>query len=288
MDKIEIRDLECFCHHGMLKEETALGQKFLVSVSLYTDTRRAGTHDDLTFSVDYAEVSHFVYDMMKNTEYKLVEAVAERIAREVLLRYRVLDAVEVRIKKPWAPILLPMDTVALTIKREWVPIYVGVGSKIGNRRKYIDDAFAGIRNDRYCRKAYMSKIIETKPYGYEDQDSFLNGVICFETLYSPAELLSFLQRLEQEGKRSRESEIHWGPRTIDLDILFYGDEIIQKRDLIIPHKEINLRRFVLEPLYEVAPFKIHPVFGKTVAELFSELMAQIREKENKEKKEKQG
>ena len=134
----------------------------------------------------------------------------------------------------------------------------------------------------------MSKIIETKPYGYEDQDSFLNGVICFETLYSPAELLSFLQRLEQEGKRSRESEIHWGPRTIDLDILFYGDEIIQKRDLIIPHKEINLRRFVLEPLYEVAPFKIHPVFGKTVAELFSELMAQIREKENKEKKEKQG
>ena len=59
-------------------------------------------------------------------------------------------------------------------------------------------------------------------------------------------------------------------------------------DLIIPHKEINLRRFVLEPLYEVAPFKIHPVFGKTVAELFSELMAQIREKENKEKKEKQG
>ena len=158
MDKIEIRDLECFCHHGMLKEETTLGQKFLVSVSLYTDTRRAGTHDDLTFSVDYAEVSHFVYDMMKNTEYKLVEAVAERIAREVLLRYRILDAVEVRIKKPWAPILLPMDTVALTIKREWVPIYVGVGSNIGNRRKYIDDAFAGIRNDRYCRKAYMSKI----------------------------------------------------------------------------------------------------------------------------------
>ncbi len=118
----------------------------------------------------------------------------------------------------------------------------------------------------------MSKIIETKPYGYEDQDKFLNGVVCFETLYSPSELLSFLQRLEKEGKRSRESGIHWGPRTIDLDILFYGDQVIQKRDLIIPHKEIHLRRFVLEPLYEIAPFKIHPVFGKTVSELFSDLV----------------
>lgn len=271
MDKIEIKDLECFCHHGVLKEETALGQKFLVSVTLYMDTRRAGNSDDLTFSIDYAEVSHFVYNMMKDTEYKLVEAVAERIARELLVNYRKLDGVEVRIKKPWAPILLPMDTVALTIRRDWVQVYVGVGSNIGNRRKYIDDAFAGIRNDRYCRRAYMSSILDTKPYGYEEQENFLNGVICFDTLYSPDELLAFLHRLEKEGKRSRETEIHWGPRTIDLDILFYGDEVIQKRDLIIPHKEMQLRQFVLEPLNEIAPFKMHPVFRKTVSQMFSEL-----------------
>lgn len=271
MDKIEIKDLECFGYHGVLKEETALGQKFLVSAVLYTDTRNAGKSDDLIFSVDYAEVSHAIYDRMKEKKYKLIEAAAEDVARELLMSYKVLDAVEIQIKKPWAPILLSMDTVAVTIKREWTQVYVGVGSNIGNRRKHIDDAFARIRNERCCRNAYMSGIIDTEPYGYEDQDNFLNGVICFDTLYSPDELLEFLQKLEEEGQRRREDEIRWGPRTIDLDILFYGDQIIQKKDLIIPHKEIHLRQFVLEPLNEIAPFKVHPVFDKTVSQLFSEL-----------------
>lgn len=276
MDKIEIRDLECFCHHGVLKEENILGQKFLVSATLYMDTSKAGKADDLEFSVDYAAVAHFIHETMANTEYKLLEAVAELLAREVLLRYQELEAVKISIKKPWAPILLPMDTVAVTIKRQWTKVYVGVGSNIGNRRKYIDDAYAGIRNDRYCRRAYMSTIIDTDPYGYTEQDKFLNSVICFDTLYGPMELLKFLQTLEEEGKRTR--EIHWGPRTIDLDILFYGDEVIQSEELIIPHKEIPLRSFVLEPLNEIAPFKVHPVFDKTVSQLYEEL----KEKEKKE------
>ncbi len=99
----------------------------------------------------------------------------------------------------------------------------------------------------------------------------MNGVICFDTLYSPSELLDFLHDLEAKGQRSRETEIRWGPRTIDLDILLYGDDIIQKKDLVIPHREMHLRRFVLEPLEEIAPFKQHPVFHKTVSQLFLEL-----------------
>lgn len=280
MDKIEIRDLECYCHHGVLKEENVLGQKFLVSVSLYMDTRKAGKSDELSFSVDYADVAHFINDTMKQTEFKLIEAAAEKIAREVLLRYKPLRAAEVNIKKPWAPILLPLDTVSVTIKRQWVRVYVGVGSNIGNRRKYIDNAFAGIRNDRYCKCAYMSEIIDTEPYGYEEQDNFLNGVICFDTLYSPDELLQFLHQLEDAGNRTR--EIHWGPRTIDLDILFYGDEIIQKEGLVIPHKEIPLRRFVLEPLNEIAPYVVHPVFDKTVAQLYLELNEKERENDRRD------
>ena len=271
MDKIEIRDLECYCHHGVLEEEKRLGQKFLVSVVMYIDARKAGKTDDLTFSVDYAEVSHVVNNMMTNLQYKLIETIAEKISKELLLKYKLLHAVEVCIKKPWAPILLPIDTVALTMRREWTQVYVGVGSNIGNRRKYIDDAFAGIRNDRSCRKAYMSKLIDTEPYGRTDQDNFLNGVICFDTLYSPSELLDFLHDLEAKGQRSRETEIRWGPRTIDLDILLYGDDIIQKKDLVIPHREMHLRRFVLEPLEEIAPFKQHPVFHKTVSQLLLEL-----------------
>lgn len=269
MDRIEIRDLECYCHHGVLKEENVLGQKFLVSADLHMDTRKAGKNDELSYSVNYAEVAHFINDIMQQNEYHLIEAVAEKLAREILLRYKLVYEVKISIKKPWAPILLPMDTVSVTIQRGWTKVYVGVGSNIGNRRKYIDDAFAGIRNNRYCKHAYMSSIIDTEPVGYTKQDNFLNGVICFETLYSPGELLDFLHRLEDEGKRTR--EIHWGPRTIDLDILFYGNEVIQTEDLIIPHKEMTNRRFVLEPLNEIAPFLIHPVLGKTVSRLFEHL-----------------
>ena len=124
----------------------------------------------------------------------------------------------------------------------------------------------------------MSNIIDTEPYGYTEQPNFLNGVICFETLYSPEELLKFFHRLEDEGDRTR--EIHWGPRTIDLDILFYGDRILQTVDLIIPHKEIPCRRFVLEPLNEIAPYVIHPVLGKTVRDIYTEFL----EREKKEDK----
>ncbi len=268
MDRIEINDLVCYCHHGVLKEENVLGQKFLVSARLFTDTRKAGIDDALPFSVDYADVAHTIDELMKNNEYHLIEAVAERIARELLVKYTPLHSVEITIKKPWAPILLPLDTVSVTIQRGWTEVYVGVGSNIGNRRKYIDDAYAGIRNNRLCKEAYMSTVIDTAPYGYTEQDNFLNGVICFKTLYSPDELLQFMQKLEEDGNRTR--EIHWGPRTIDLDILFYGNEIIQTEHLIIPHKEIQLRQFVLEPMNEIAPFLVHPVFDKTISQLYTE------------------
>lgn len=273
MDKIEIRDLECYCHHGVLKEENVLGQKFLVSASLYMDTRKAGKSDDISTSVDYAEVAHFINDTMRKTKYRLIEAAAEKLAREILLRFSVLEAVEIWIKKPWAPILLPLDTVSVTIRREWFRVYAGVGSNMGDRRKYIEDAFAGISGDPCCKNAYMSELIETEPYGYTEQDMFLNGVICFDTLYSPEELLEFFHVLEKEGNRER--TIHWGPRTIDLDILFYGDEVIQTEELIIPHKGIPERQFVLKPLQQIAPFLIHPVSGKTVSQMLEELTEKI-------------
>lgn len=266
MDCIEIRDLECYCHHGVLKEENILGQKFLVSTKLFVDTRRAGTTDNLEYSVNYADVAHDISNMMKEHTYQLIETVAEQLAWNLLQKYKIIKKIEIQLQKPWAPVMLPLDTISLTIHREWTKVYVGVGSNMGNREAYIKEAFRGIGEDIYCRDAYMSNVIETEPYGYTEQDSFLNAVIAFETLYSADELLEFLQRLEQKANRKR--EIHWGPRTLDLDILFFGNQIIQKEDLIIPHKEIPLRGFVLEPLNEIAPYFIHPVFGKTVNELY--------------------
>ena len=112
-------------------------------------------------------------------------------------------------------------------------------------------------------------MLETKPYGYTDQPYFLNGAVRLRTLYSPEELLKRIHETEERGQRTR--EIHWGPRTIDLDILLYEDQVIETEELIIPHREMHKRMFVLEPLRQLAPWVRHPVLGTTVEKMYLEL-----------------
>ena len=102
-----------------------------------------------------------------------------------------------------------------------------------------------------------------------DQPDFLNGCLKLRTLLYPYELLAELNRIEKEAGRER--IIHWGPRTLDLDIIFYDDLISQEDDLCIPHVEMHKRSFVLEPLEEIAPYKRHPGNGKTVRQMLEEL-----------------
>ena len=115
----------------------------------------------------------------------------------------------------------------------------------------------------------VSGFITTPPYGVTDQPDFLNGCLRMKTLYYPKELLRELNRIEKEAGRER--IIHWGPRTLDLDIIFYDDLISQEDDLCIPHVEMHKRSFVLEPLEEIAPYKRHPGNGKTVRQMLEEL-----------------
>lgn len=112
-------------------------------------------------------------------------------------------------------------------------------------------------------------MIETEPYGYTDQPDFLNGAVCLETLYPPEELLERIHETEKKGERKR--EIHWGPRTIDLDILLYEDQVVETENLIIPHREMHKRMFVLGPLRQLAPWVRHPVLGTTVEQMYLEL-----------------
>lgn len=267
MDQIRIENLEVYCHHGVLKEEEVLGQKFLVSLILYTDTKKAGVSDDLSFSIDYAEVSHFVEQRMKEKNYKLIEAAAEHLAEDVLMAFPLVRRIRVELKKPWAPILLPLDTVCVSIERGWEQVYLSVGSNMGDRRAQIEQALDCLREDKKIREVVVSELIETEPYGYTEQDDFLNGAVGLQTIYSPEELLEKIGEIEKAGKRER--TIHWGPRTIDLDIILYGREIIQTEKLTIPHRETHLREFVLQPLMQIAPWAVHPVLNRTVSEMAS-------------------
>lgn len=146
--------------------------------------------------------------------------------------------------------------------------WIGIGSNMGDREVYINSALKEIENNN-IRIINVAKIKETKAYGLEDQPSFLNTVALLETDLSPHDLLKLLLEIEKSLGRTR--EIKWGPRTIDLDILFYEEEIIDSDDLIVPHPDLRNRLFVLEPLSEISPDKIHPIFKKTIKELLKEL-----------------
>ena len=127
---------------------------------------------------------------------------------------------------------------------------------------YLKEAIDKLDHLPTSRVEKVSSFLVTAPYGVTDQPDFLNGCLKLQTLLYPEELLRELNRIEQEAGRER--IIHWGPRTLDLDIIFYDDLICEEDDLCIPHIEMHKRSFVLKPLEEIAPYKRHPVTGKTV------------------------
>ena len=275
-DEIRIEDLEVFANHGVFPEENVLGQKFLVSAVLYTDTRRAGLTDDLSASIHYGEVSAFIDRYLREHTFQLLEWAAEALAEELLLHTAGLEKIRLEIKKPWAPVRLPLKTVSVVIERQWHTAYIALGSNMGDREKYITDAVEALGALKGCVVEKCSSFIETPPYGVTDQDDFLNGCLKLRTLFYPKELLRELNRIEMEAGRER--IVHWGPRTLDLDIILYDDLVYEGDELCIPHVEMHKRDFVLRPLFEIAPYVRHPAYGKTVAEMLEE----VRENAQKE------
>lgn len=268
-DEIRIEDLEVYARHGVFPEETKLGQRFMVSVTMYTNTRNAGKNDELDFSVNYGEVSHFITAYMQEHTYKLIEAVAENLAEELLLKIPLLTGVDIELKKPWAPVGLPLKYVSVKISRFWHEVYLGLGSNLGDKKAYLDCAVESLDAIRGCKVEKVSEYLVTKPYGGVEQDDFLNACLRLKTMLSPEELLQEIHKIEQKAHRER--IVRWGPRTLDLDILLYDDWIVETEELIIPHIEMHMRDFVLKPLSEIAPNKRHPIYKKTVSQMLAEL-----------------
>ena len=269
LDQVQVKGLEVFANHGVFPEETRLGQKFLLDLTMYLDTRPAGVADDLEKSVNYGEVSAFMTRWMQENTFKLIEAAAEQLCMALLERYSLLKGVTLELQKPWAPVGLPLDTVSVKITRFRHIAYIALGSNLGDKKKYLDDAVAALDRVPGCRVQKVSSYLVTEPYGGVEQDDFLNACLTLETTLPPEELLDRLHDIEQAAHRER--IIHWGPRTLDLDILMYDDLVMESDDLIIPHVEMHLRDFVLKPLAEIAPNKRHPILKKTAAQLLKDL-----------------
>lgn len=147
-----------------------------------------------------------------------------------------------------------------------ITAYIGIGSNIGDREKNLDRAIEMLRLAKHIEVTAVSSYINTAPVGYTDQPDFLNTAVEVNTTLSAQELLVLCQYIEEELKRER--IIRWGPRTIDLDILLYGDLVINEKNLTIPHPRMIDREFVIKPLNEIAPQAFHPILEQVVSEIY--------------------
>lgn len=140
--------------------------------------------------------------------------------------------------------------------------YIGVGSNLGDSLKNCRGAVEGLSGIEGIELTTVSSFYKTEPVGMENQNYFINAVIEIKTTLTAQKLLEAMQNIENNMGRQR--EVKGGPRIIDLDLLFYGQNVIHEQNLIVPHPEIHKRRFVLEPLSEIASYFIHPSFGVSI------------------------
>lgn len=272
MDCISIKNLEVFSKQNVFDAGNSLGQKFAIDMGIFFDTKKASLSDDIDKSIDYDSVCHFINAFIKGHNFRLIETLAQRLAEDILIEYPTICEIVVTVKKPWAPVGLPIEEVAVTIKRAWHTVYLGMGSNMGDREEYINKAIKYLKENYKIEVVKATELIETKPYGLEQQDKFLNNVVKIRTLLDPLELLVLCKNIEKMLGRVKTE--HWGPRPIDIDILFYDDLVIDSEDLVVPHEDMKNRVFVLEPMMDIAPYLRHPVFNKTIKEMYTELLNQ--------------
>ena len=145
--------------------------------------------------------------------------------------------------------------------------YLALGTNLGNREDFIKKALLKLGQEVLIRR--VSSIYETAPWGLKEQGSFLNLCVEIETELSPLSLLNLCQAIELQ--LGRKKKIHWGPREIDIDIIFYGEKVIKQENLIIPHQELVHRQFVLKPLADLIPNFVHPHLKVSIQELSKNL-----------------
>ena len=256
-DHILINDLRFESVIGVLDHERLAPQPLRVDVDIEVDLHDAGASDDLEQTVHYGEVAVALANLARDTQYLLLERLAQHMA-EVVLSFPLVRAVELTLTKLRPPIPEQIDSTAVRIRRVRAEMasakrhraVVALGSNLGNREAHLRFAVERLGESVVAQ----SQVFETDPVGGPDgQGAYLNMAVVLETELDPYALLRWLHRIEADAGRER--VVHWGPRTLDLDLLFFDDVVITGGNLAVPHPRYAERRFVLAPLSEVAPEK---------------------------------
>lgn len=256
-DQIVLRGLTAHGHHGVLEHERRDGQVFVVDVSLSLDLGPAGASDRLDDTVSYAEVADDVVSLVQGDPVDLIETLATRIAEAALTR-PLVEAVEVVVHKPQAPMGHRFDDVEVRIRRERSePVVVAMGSNLGDAEGTLGRAVEEVATLEGVRLRALSSLYRTEPVGGPKQPRYANAVLLATTSRSPRGLLAALHDIEHRYGRVRAER--WGPRTLDLDLVQYGDpragRDVRSDDpaLTLPHPRAHQRAFVLLPWLEADP-----------------------------------
>ena len=265
-DHILISDLRVVSLIGVLDHERQAPQPLRVDVDIHVDLHDAGLSDNLTETVHYGEVCMQLVAVARETSDQLLERLAQRMA-DVVLSFPRVSAVDLTLTKLRPPIPEDVQSSAVRIHRlktsataiNTHSAVLALGSNLGDRVGYLQFAL-----DRLGEAVIkQSQVFETDPIGGPDgQGAYLNMVAEITTELDPYALLRWLHRIEADAGRSR--TVHWGPRTLDLDLLFFDDVVIAGGNLAVPHPRYAERRFVLAPLNEVRPEKCPKDWDRTL------------------------
>ena len=250
-DRIHLRGVEAFGHHGVLPDEKRDGQPFVVDVVMELDLARAGGSDALDDTVSYAEIAGEVVARITGPSFDLIERLAEVVADDVL-RHRLVDAATVTVHKPQAPVGHPFTDVAVEVHRtRGVPVVVALGANLGDAHATLESAVRAVADLPGMRVRAVSPLVETDPVGGPEQPAYLNAVLVGDTTLDPDDLLRRLHEIEADHGRTR--EVRWGARTLDLDLIQVGtpasgSEVRREEPaLTLPHPRAHERGFVLVP-----------------------------------------
>ncbi len=259
-----IRGLEFSACHGVHGFEKTSPQRFVFDCDMRFDLSAAAESDDVADTVNYSEACNVIAEIVNGNTYNLIEKLAYECAANLIDKFS-LSGVKVVVYKPEAPVKHKFENVGVCVELKRQEVYLSLGSSMGDRKKYLDIALEKLNAVRGISVKKVSSYIETEPYGGVAQNQFLNCAAKIETYLAPHVLLKKLNSIESECGRERKT--HWADRTLDIDIVFYGREIICDDELVVPHREYQKRDFVLKPLKEIAPDFVCPLTGKRISEI---------------------
>lgn len=261
MDRIEISGIRVVTVVGLLPHEREAPQPIMIDLILECDLRDCGRTDEIADTAHYGLMVDKIVEVVRASRDKLLERLGHRIC-EVALSFERVVAADVRVTKLRPPVAHDIQSVAACIRRTSADYaeaarapasaIVSIGSNLGNRLEYLRFALKELGS-----VAATSQVYETEPIGGpENQGAYLNMVAVVKTTLDPFSFLRKCQRIEAEAGRKR--LVRWGPRTLDIDVLFYDNFSITSPELTVPHPRFAERRFVLVPLSEVAPERCPP------------------------------